>query len=54
MQATLTIRQEALPIVKASLQVRRKSFEFSLRQCGRKNACCPGRIMLYSVKEQNT
>jgi len=32
MQATLTIRQEALPIVKASLQVRRKSFEFSLRQ----------------------
>ena len=32
MQATLTIRQEALPIVKASLQVRRKSLEFSLRQ----------------------
>jgi len=36
MQAPLTIRQEAVPIVKASLQVRRKSLEFSLRQCGRK------------------
>ena len=32
MQATLTIRQEALPIVRSSLQVRRKSLEFSLRQ----------------------
>jgi hypothetical protein len=32
MQATLTIRQEALPIVKSSIQTRRKSLEFSLRQ----------------------
>jgi hypothetical protein len=32
MQATLTIRQEAVPIVKSSLETRRKSLEFSLRQ----------------------
>ena len=32
MQATFTIRQEALPIVRSSLQARRKSLEFSLRQ----------------------
>jgi hypothetical protein len=32
MQATLTIRQEALPIVKSSIQARRKALEFSLRQ----------------------
>jgi hypothetical protein len=32
MQATLTIRQEAVPIVKSSLEVRRKSLEFGLRQ----------------------
>ena len=32
MQATLTIRQEAVPIVRSSLEARRKSLEFSLRQ----------------------
>ena len=32
MQATLTIRQEAIPIVKSSLATRRRSLEFSLRQ----------------------
>ena len=32
MQATLTVRQEAVPIVKSSLQARRKALEFSLRQ----------------------
>ena len=32
MQATLTIRQEAVPIVKSSLEARRKSLEFGLRQ----------------------
>ena len=32
MQATLTLRQEAVPIVKSSLQTRRKALEFSLRQ----------------------
>jgi hypothetical protein len=32
MQATLTIRQDALPVVKSSLQARRKALEFSLRQ----------------------
>jgi len=32
MQATLTIRREAVPIVKASLETRRKALEFSLRQ----------------------
>ena len=32
MQATLTIRQEAVPIVKSSLETRRKSLEFGLRQ----------------------
>ena len=32
MQATFTMRQEALPIVRSSLQARRKSLEFSLRQ----------------------
>lgn len=32
MQATFTIRQEAVPIVKSSLEAKRKSLEFSLRQ----------------------
>jgi len=32
MQATLTIRQEAIPIVKSSLATRRRSLEFSLQQ----------------------
>lgn len=32
MQATLTMRQEALPIVKSSLQTRRKALEFNLHQ----------------------
>ena len=32
MQATFTIRQEAVPIVKSSLETRRRSLEFSLRQ----------------------
>ena len=32
MQATLTIRQEAVPIVKSSLETKRRSLEFSLRQ----------------------
>jgi len=32
MQATLTIRREAVPIVKASRETRRKAPEFSLRQ----------------------
>jgi hypothetical protein len=32
MQATLTIRQEAVPIVKSSLATRRKSLEFGLRR----------------------
>ena len=32
MQATVTIRQEAVPIVKSSLETRRRSLEFSLRQ----------------------
>jgi hypothetical protein len=32
MPATLTIRQEAVPIVKSSLATRRKSLEFSLQQ----------------------
>jgi len=32
MHAPLTIRQEALPIVKSSLATRRKSLEFSLHQ----------------------
>jgi hypothetical protein len=32
MQATLTLRQEAVPIVKSSLETRRKSLEFGLRQ----------------------
>ena len=32
MQATLTLRQEAVPIVKSSLEARRKSLEFGLRQ----------------------
>ncbi len=32
MQATLTIRQEAVPIVKSSLETRRRALEFSLRQ----------------------
>lgn len=32
MQATLTLRQEALPIVKSSLKTRRKALEFNLRQ----------------------
>lgn len=32
MQATLIIRQDALPVIKSSLQARRKALEFSLRQ----------------------
>jgi len=32
MQAILTIRQEAVPIVKSSLETRRKALEFNLRQ----------------------
>jgi hypothetical protein len=32
MQATFTINQEAVPIVRSSLEARRKSLEFSLRQ----------------------
>jgi hypothetical protein len=32
MQVTLTIRQEAVPIVKSSLETRRKSLEFGLRR----------------------
>jgi hypothetical protein len=32
MRATLTMSQEALPVVKSSLQARRKALEFSLRQ----------------------
>lgn len=32
MQSTVTIRQEAAPIVKSSLATRRKSLEFGLRQ----------------------
>jgi len=32
MQATFTIRQEAVPIVKSSLEAKRRSLEFSLRQ----------------------
>jgi len=32
MQATLTVRQDAMLVVKSSLKVRRKALEFSLRQ----------------------
>lgn len=32
MQATLTLRPEAVPIIKSSLETRRKALEFSLRQ----------------------
>ena len=32
MQSTFTIRPEAVPIVKSSLETRRRSLEFSLRQ----------------------
>lgn len=32
MQATLTLQQEAVPIVKSSLETRRKSLEFGLRR----------------------
>jgi hypothetical protein len=32
MQATLTLQQEAVPIVRSSLETRRKSLEFGLRQ----------------------
>lgn len=34
MQTELTIRQEALPIVKASLEMKRRSLEFNLRRYG--------------------
>ena len=32
MQATLTIRQEAVPVVKSSLEMKRKSLTFNLRR----------------------
>ncbi len=31
MQATLTIRQEAVPVVKSSIEMKRKSLAFNLR-----------------------
>jgi hypothetical protein len=32
MQATLTMRQEAVPVVRSSLEMKRRALEFNLRQ----------------------